>query len=378
VSDDPGRALAAQGAQIANVVAGTRPWVQITETIALQADAGEALETADAYGRVPVVVRIRRLAPIRVEAILAAVILVACAVIFELNIALRGLLLAGAVVAVLLGLANRLMIRVPAGSVGLVMRGGQHRATLPNGMHRVPPNVSLSHIVTTRELGFDVPVTQVPSADGVGITVDVLLTLGIADHAKLVYNITTGDLDQLLHATAQDAVRSLVRQTAALDALDLGVDGAEQLRAAIDAKLATYGVVCRAVTFTRIQLPAPIAASLESRRLAAVQLSEEDENHTLNLRRLSDRATLIAREQESRQRAVELEAAAEAKRFEGLEQRVAKFPKAAAYDLETSRLRVAQQLAGNSRAVINVGGGDLVSGLLSVREASEAKPAAKV
>ena len=73
----------------------------------------------------------------------------------------------------------------------------------------------------------------------------------------------------------------------------------------------------------------------------------------------------------------ELEAAAEAKRFEALEQRVAKYPRAAAYDLETSRLRVAQQLAGNSRAVINVGGGDLVSGLLSVREMSEAGLAAK-
>jgi regulator of protease activity HflC (stomatin/prohibitin superfamily) len=372
VSDDPGRALAAQDALTADGVAGTRPWVQITETTALQTEAGEALETADAYGRVPVVVRVRRLAPIRVESILAAVVLVACAVVLPVDVALRGLLVAGAVAAVLVGLANRLLIRVPAGSVGLIMRGGKHRATLPNGVHRVPPNVVLSHIVTTRELGFDVPVTQVVSADGVGITVDVLLTLGIEDHAKLVYNITTGDLDQLLHATAQDAVRSLIRQTAALDALDLGVVAAEQIRAAIDAKLATYGIVCRAVTFTRIQLPTPIAASLEARRLANVQLAEEEESHTLNLRRLSDRATLVANEQESRLRAVELEAAAEAKRLEELERRLTKSPKAAAYDLELGRLRVAQQLAGNSRAVVNVGGGDLVSGLLSVRESERA------
>jgi len=372
VSDDPSRALAAQDAQSTDGVVGTRPWVQITETTALQADAAEALETADAYGRVPVVVRVRRIAPIRVEAILGAVILLACAVVLPVGIELRGLLLLGAVAAILLGIANRLIIRVPAGSVGLVMRGGKHRTTLPNGIHRVAPNVLLSHIITTRELGFDVPVTQVPSADGVGITVDALLTLGIVDHAKLVYNITTGDLDQLLHATAQDAVRALVRSTAALDALDFGDAAAEGLRTAIDAKLATYGVVCRNVTFTRIQLPAPIAESLEARRLAAVQLAEEDENHTLNLKRLSDRATLIAQEQESRKRAVELEAAAEAARLEAMEQRLTKYPKAAAYDLETGRLRVAQQLAGNSRAVINVGGGDLVSGLLSAREAKQA------
>ncbi|MFN8629569.1 MAG: SPFH domain-containing protein [Chloroflexota bacterium] len=373
MSDDPGRALAALDQP--DGVVGTRPWVQIVEASASQADAGEALETADAYGRVPIVVRVRRAPPIRLEAIVIAVVLLASGVIIPIDVMLRGLLVLAAVVALVAGLANRLVIRVPAGSVGLVMRGGKHRATLPNGIHRVAPNVLLSHIVTTREIGFDVPVTQVPSADGVGVTVDALLTLGIEDHAKLVYNIATGDLDQLLHATAQDAVRALVRETAALDALDLGEAAAERLRAAIDARLSTYGVVCRGVTFTRIQLPSPIAASLEARRLANVQLAEEQESHTLNLRRLSDRATLIANEQEARLRAVELEAAAEAKRLEELERRLTKFPKAAAYDLELGRLRVAQQLAGNSRAVVSVGGGDLVSGLLAVREADEAAKA---
>ena len=374
MSDDPGRALAASDTPPSLAgVAGTRPWVQITETSASQQDAGEALETADAYGRVPVVVRVRRVPPIRIEALLVALLLLASGVIVPANIELRALLIAAAVVAVLAGVANRLVLRVPAGSVGLVMRGGQHRATLANGVHRVSPAVVLSHVVTTREIGFDVPVAQVVSSDGVGVTVDILLTLGIEDHAKLVYNITTGDLDQLLHATAQDAVRALVRETDALDALDLGDDAAERLRTAIDAKLATYGVVCRHVTFTRIELPAAITASLEARRLANVQLAEEQESHTLNLRRLADRAMLVANEQEARQRAVELEAAAEAKRLESLEQRLVKYPKAAAYDLETGRLRVAQQLAGNSRAVVSMGGGDLVSSLLAVREAERSE-----
>ena len=40
------------------------------------------------------------------------------------------------------------------------------------------------------------------------------------------------------------------------------------------------------------------------------------------------------------------------------------------YDLETSRLRVAQQLAGNSRAVVSVGGGQLLADLLVAREAA--------
>ena len=100
-----------------------------------------------------------------------------------------------------------------------------------------------------------------------------------------------------------------------------------------------------------------------------MQLAEEEENHTLNLKRLTDRATLVANEQASRQRAVELEAAAEGARLEQLEQRLRKYPTAAAYDLETGRLRVAQQLAGNSRAVVNLGGSDLLGALLTSREA---------
>jgi regulator of protease activity HflC (stomatin/prohibitin superfamily) len=371
VSDDPARALTT-AAVLTDDGTGRRAWVQLTDAAGSPGDAGEILETADAYGRVPVVVRIRRVPPIRIELLLVALVLVAGGVIVPGGIELRAMLVALAVVALVVGLANRLLLRIPAGSVGLVMRAGKHRQTLPNGIHRVMPNLVLSHIVTTRELGFDVPVTQVVSADGVGITVDVLLTLGIADHAKLVYNITTGDLDQLTHAIAQDAVRTMVRETAALDALDLGADAAERIQTTIDAGLEGYGIVVRAVTFTRIELPSAIAGSLEARRLANVQLAEEQESHTLQLRRLTDRSSLIAQEQEARQRAVELEAAAEAIRLERLEERLTKYPKAAKYDLETGRLRVAQQLAGNSRAVVSIGGSDLVSSLLVAQEAEGA------
>ena len=316
----------------------------------------------------PVVVRIRRVPPIRVEFLVAALLLAAVGVLVPLDVLIRGLIIVAALAAVVGGLASRLFLRVPAGSVGLVAEGGRHRRTFPDGSHRVRPNVVLTHIVTTRELGFDVPVAEVRSVDGVGVTVDLLLTLGITDHAKMVYNITTGDLDQLIHATAQDAVRSMVRAIEALDALDLGETEAERIRSTIDARLAAYGIAVRGVTFTRVTLPESLTRSLEARRLASVQLAEEQETHTLQQRRLTDRAALVVQEQEARQRAVELEGAAEGVRLQLLDARLAKYPRAAQYDLETGRLRVAQQLAGNSRAVVSLGAGDLVSSLLAVRE----------
>jgi tetrahydromethanopterin S-methyltransferase subunit F len=47
-------------------------------------------------------------------------------------------------------------------------------------------------------------------------------------------------------------------------------------------------------------------------------------------------------------------------------------PRAARYDLEQARIRVAEQLAGNSRAVVSLGGSELLGGLLRARETADA------
>lgn len=358
MSDD-----AAPADQVAN------GYLQITEVTAGPIEAAEAIEQADDQGRVPVIVRIRRQPPINPVWILIAIGLAASGLFLPLVAALRAIVIVLAVVAVIVGLTSRLIMRIPPGSVGLVARGGRQSAVLENGIHRVSPFLALTHVVTTRELAFDVPVAAVRSSDGVNIHVDLVLTLGIGDPVKMAYSITTSDLDAFIHATSQEAVRLLIRRIEALSALDLGADEANMLRDAIDTKLAAYGVNVRNVAFTRVLLPDAITASLEARRLATIQLSEEKENFALEERRLNDRANLIALDQESRRKALELESLAEALRFAKMEERLTAFPTAARYDLETQRLKVAQQLAGNSRAVVSLGGSDLVSGLLTVQQA---------
>src|SRR5204863_1512565 len=105
---------------------------------------------------------------------------------------------------------------------GLVVKAGHHDRVLADGIHRVSPVLALSHVVTTREIAFDVPVSEVRSSDGVGVNVDAILTLHIADPVKFAYTITTGDLDQLIHGATQDALRTMVRGVPALATLDLG------------------------------------------------------------------------------------------------------------------------------------------------------------
>ena len=350
-------------------------FVQLTEITATPQDAVDAIERRDALGRIPIVVRIRRQPPIRIEWIVLAVALGASGLLPPMPFALRVLVFVLALVAVLIGLLSRLFVRVPPGTVGLLVKGGRHDSVIPEGVRRVSPVVALSHLVATREIAFDVPVSEVRSSDGVGVSVDLMLSLQVADPARFAYSVSTGDADQLVHAAAQEAVRTMVRGIEALSALDLGVDQAAVLREAIDAKLDAYGLDARSVSFTRVSLPPAFTSSLEARRLSVVQLAEQSEAYALERRRLADHASLISQEAEARRSAVEHEAAAEALRLAKMEERLAANPHAAQYDMEMSRIRIAQQLAGNSRAVVSLGASDLVGGLLVARESADANAA---
>ena len=365
MSDDPAKQM---DATLDAASALAQSYIQLTEVEATPMDAAEAIERRDSYGRVPVLVRIRRQPPINPVWLLVAIGLAASGLFLPLVAALQAIIIVGAVVAVVVGIISRLMIGVPSGSVGLVLKAGRHDRVFAAGNHWVLPLFALSHLITTREVAFDVPVNEVRSADGVGVAVDVLLTLRIADPVKFAYAITPGDADQFVQAACQDAVRTLVRGIEAMSALDLNSTQSDSLRKVIDPKLEAYGIDVSNVAFTRVTLPAALTDSLEARRLASLQLAEQAETSLLDKRRLADAAALVAQQAESRRASVEFEAVAEAVRLEKLEERIAANPNAARYDLETARLRVAEQLAGNSRAVVSLGGGDLFSSLLLARE----------
>jgi len=365
VSDDPGRQTETKAEEAAALA---QSYIQLTETDATPLDAADAIERSDSYGRVPVLVRIRRQPPINPVWLLVAIGLAASGLFLPLVAALRAMIIVGAVAALVVGIISRLVIRVPSGSVGLVVKAGRHDRVFAAGNHWVLPFYALSHLVTTREVAFDVPVNEVRSTDGVGVAVDTLLTLRIADPVKFAYSITPSDADQLVQASCQDAVRTLIRGIEAMSALDLGSAQAAGMREVIDPKLAAYGIDVSGVAFTRVTLPAALTDSLEARRLASLQLAEQTETYALDRRKIADQAALIAQEAQSRIAAVEHEATAEALRLAKMEERILANPNAARYDFESAQLRVAEQLAGNSRAVVSLGAGDVFPRLLLARE----------
>jgi hypothetical protein len=127
------------------------------------------------------------------------------------------------------------------------------------------------------------------------------------------------------------------------------------------------------VVILRIRPPDEFMRSMESRRIAVVQRDEEVEQHALEQRRQGDREALERQRVEARRELIELEASNEALRLERLQERLAAYPEASRYDLETARLDVARALAGNTRAMLQVGaGGDIASALVMRDLADEA------
>jgi regulator of protease activity HflC (stomatin/prohibitin superfamily) len=377
VTDDPTRSSDPLNELSASLTAraAAAPYVQLTEVEAGPLEASEAIERPDELGRIPVTVRVRRQAPVNPALILLAIGVMASGLFVPLGMALQAMIIVGGIVLVFVAIVSRLLIRVPPGTVGLTVKGGRHHRVLEEGARWVNPLMALSHVVTTREIAFDVPVTEVRSSDGIGITIDSLLTIKIVDPVKFVYTITPADADQYIQAACQDAVRMLVRGIDALSALDFGAVQGERLREVVAPKLDPYGVHISGVAITRVSLPTAVTESLEARRLATLQLAEQIEAYQLDKQRLADQAALIAQEAESRRRAVELEADNEGIRLARLEERLAANPNAARYDLEIQRIRVARDLAGNARAVVSLGGPDLLGGLVAAREVLETEGA---
>jgi regulator of protease activity HflC (stomatin/prohibitin superfamily) len=339
--------------------------IQLTQVRVPLDGAAEALSTADAAGRLPIVVLPEHAIRIRNELVIAGVIVAILAFLLDLELAVRGSGLALGGVLVVLGVFQSFRVPVPEGSQAVLLRAGRFQRTLGPGNHWVVPWIIVSHIVTTRETPFDSPAASIPTSDNVRTNVDILMTFSIAAPEKFVFTISAPDFDQVCQATCQENVRLLIREKDSDAVLDLGEADSERLRAGIEATLASYGVQVVRVVVTHVMPPMEFVASRESRRLAGVQRSEEEEHHALAVLRQRDREELDRQRISARREAIELEAANEVARLERLEARIHEYPNAMKWDVESQRLEVARALAANTRALVQVGPqGDVAASLL--------------
>jgi regulator of protease activity HflC (stomatin/prohibitin superfamily) len=278
----------------------------------------------------------------------------------------------------------------------MLVRRGRFLRTLGAGVHVVRPGIGVSHLVTSREIPFDAQVAGVSTSDDVRVDLDILLTFRIGQPERFVYAIAPSDFDQVFQGTCQEAVRHLVRRIPIDDVLDLAESESDALGSGIGAALDGYGVTVERALITHVAPPDEFMASREARRLASIQQLEQAERFALEQRRQADRETLarqevaarLAREREemerrvieaeTRRRVVEVEAETEALRLARLDERLRAHPDAAAWDFATDRLAVARALAGNSRAMLHLGGGGDIADALVMRTLEEGAGAAPI
>jgi regulator of protease activity HflC (stomatin/prohibitin superfamily) len=351
-------------------------YLQLTQTRVPLEDAGEAFTVADASGRLPIVVLPKQPFRIRNEFVLAGVIAIVIGLVFDLALTVRGGIIGIGVLLVFLGVFQSFIVAVPEGARALLLKSGRYYRTVGAGRHVVPPWIVVSHVVTVREIPFSATGYEVPTRDDVRVDLDVLLTFTIGAPEKFVFAISAPDFDQVCMAACLDAIRSLVRSKASSEMLDLGVDDTAQLRTDIGEVIAPYGAEIQRVVITGIRPPIAFMASREARRLASVQRDEQTDRHALEERLLADRESLERQRIGAQRERIELEAANEALRLQHLQERLAAYPAAAAYDVADARLAVARALAGNTRAMVQVGpGGDVADALIVQTLSDDRAPA---
>jgi len=277
-------------------------------------------------------------------------------------------------------------VRVPEGANALLAKGGRYTKTIGSGTHFIQPVIVVTHLVTRREIPFDVPVVEAPTKDNVRASVDTLVTLNIVDPFKFVFSISADDFDQVFQAACQDGLRHLVRTVMAEQVADLAKQDLASFREELGAEMESYGVQVSKITVTFAQPSVDVMLSLEARQLASVQQAEQAEKQALAQRRQKDledlaRQEVLARierekellqlkieESKLKRQLVELEAEAEEFKLAKLEQRLKDYPHAAKWLWAGEKLEVSRALAGNTRAVLQLGEANEILSAFTVRE----------
>ncbi len=373
---------------------GVQNFTQLTQVVVPLDEAAQAFAVRDASGRIPIVVVPQRSTRIRSGLFVTGLILVAAGIATVVwgstygpnAMAFAALAVLAGIILLALSLFGAFRVLIPEGVNALVARGGRYEKTVGPGIHFLMPWIHVTHLVSRREIPFDAPGVEVPTADNVLATVDTLSLFQITDAYKFVYNISADDFDAVFLAANQEQVRRLVRGITVDQVHDLPRTDLSDFVHDLSESVARYGVTIVKVVVTFAQPPADFVRSQEARQLAIVQQTEQAEQQALALKRQVDQAELrqqemvaqVERERtaleiqiqvaQTRRQVVELEADTEEFRLARLQDRLQKFPEAARWEWAGEQLGVARALAANSRAILQLGSADDILRTFMVRE----------
>jgi len=363
---------------------------QLTQKQVPLEEAADAFILKDENGRIPIVIMPTRANRISVEIMGVAVLLLIGGLVGQSYLSdtlLPELAITASVLVFLIGIYMTVRVRIPEGVNALLMAGGKYKRTIGSGAVFIPPWIAISHLITRREIPFDVPLVNAPTKDSVRANVDTLITFIITDPYRFVYSISADDFDQVFQAMCQDSLRLMIRQLGGEEVINLTRQDLDEVVKSLNSDVEPYGVSITRINITYAQPIDEFMQSLENRQLSIVHQAEEAEKQALAKQRQANAAALarqkaiaeVGRDKEllelalqkakAQRDVVAMNAEAEELRLSKLQERLEQYPEAMAFDVQTSELDIARALAGNSKAVLQIGSASDIVRTLLVRDA---------
>lgn len=346
--------------------------------------AADAFATRDAWGRVPITIVPARSTHIRTTLIVAALSIIVAAAVAQSILAIWWIVplaIPFVVALTISALWSAFFVSIPEGSSALLSWSGKYLHTIQSGLHLIPPWIVVSHLVTQREIPFDIPVVEAQTQDNMRATIATLFTFTISDPYRFVYAISADDFDQILHASCQEALRALIRQVPAQDVVDLMRTEQDSLAQTISLDVAPYGIQIEKMKVMYARPHEEFLRLQEMRRLMAARRAEQTDTQAdadtfarqellARIERDRDALQLQLQQAEALKQVSLLEADAAELRLAKLEERLRAFPRAALYEQELERLKVTQSLAGDAPARLHGSSADNIAGAFKIHDMS--------
>eukprot|EP01028_Stygiella_incarcerata_P011823 TRINITY_DN691_c0_g1_i1.p1 TRINITY_DN691_c0_g1~~TRINITY_DN691_c0_g1_i1.p1 ORF type:complete len:409 (+),score=117.20 TRINITY_DN691_c0_g1_i1:348-1574(+) len=144
----------------------------------------------------------------------------------------------------------------------------------------------IAFLVTRQTCTYRAPVRNVPTKDNVKVKVNLTLVFSVVDPRLFVYNLGAQRFDELLHAAAEEAIRSLVRTTTIGEVYELRGQAADEMLDLLNGKFKQFGVRFSTCTVTQVEMPTAIAQSLEAATTFESRIAEQLKRHEFEMARL--------------------------------------------------------------------------------------------
>ncbi|MGB1253848.1 MAG: SPFH domain-containing protein [Candidatus Promineifilaceae bacterium] len=296
-------------------------------------------------------------------------------------------------------LRSSLIVEIEEGTTGILSSWGEIvRALEPGRQYIWRPWEKVEYIVdTSTEVPYTAPVSSSPTAEGVPLkSIEFFLKFIIVDPVLFVRRIGASNFDIVLSSAVQDAIRQRSRSIHTIQAYSLRGSDVSDMQKILNDTMVRYGVQITGANIPDVQLPDQYQQNLATRERIAKELSAYEKEWDLTRKRRKDTLELeieqAMKERDARQIAVneavnrarqdvalmlqereaeaekirlDIEAAGQA-RLKSAENEALSLQRLGEaykdnqallhYELETQRLRVAQELMQNSPRPLIVNG----------------------